>query len=448
MSQIQSLSNHISKEKLLMKKYANWPENYPDTSWFTDSRFGIFIHFGLFSLGARHEWFMTNEQITPENYRKYFDHFDPDLFDAKTWAKEIKATGAEYVVFTTKHHEGFALWDSQLTDYKITNTPFKRDLLAELLPALRKEGLKIGLYHSLIDWHHPEFPIDGLHPCREEETYRQTNNQRTLKKYQDYLAGQVTELLTNYGKIDYMWFDFTYKHRDWGWSKGKGAHDWDSLRLEKICRTLQPDMLINDRFDLERGVTTPEQFQPNKPLMKDDFPVLWEACQTMNGTWGYDRDNQEWKSSQQILQMLIDSVSKDGNFLMNTGPNARGLFDKKSLERFHEIGEWFLLHDRSIRKCSSSRYVAPIDCRYTQNGKRLYLHIFAWPYGHIHLKNLAGKVAYVQFLHDHSEIYFREFDPNEVITSTETLIDQQSIMLELPVEKPSVLVPVIEIILK
>src|SRR5699024_10294591 len=153
----------------------------------------------------------------------------------------------------------------------------------------------------------PEFPIDGLHPCREEETYRQTNNQRTLKKYQDYLAGQVTELLTNYGKIDYMWFDFTYKHRDWGWSTGKGAHDWDSLRLEKICRTLQPDMLINDRFDLERGVTTPEQFQPNKPLMKDDFPVLWEACQTMNGTWGYDRDNQEWKSSQQILQMLIDS---------------------------------------------------------------------------------------------------------------------------------------------
>lgn len=432
----------------MMKHYANWPESYPDTSWFTKSRFGVFIHFGLFSLGARHEWFMTNEQITPENYRKYFEHFDPDLFDPKAWAQSIKASGAEYVVFTTKHHEGFALWDSQLTDYKITNTPFKQDLLAELLPALRAEGLKVGLYHSLIDWHHPEFPLDGLHPCRDEESYRQANNQRDLKKYQEYLAGQVTELLTNYGKIDYMWFDFTYKHRDWGWSKGKGAKEWDSQHLEAICRSLQPEMLINDRFDLGHGITTPEQFQPDKPLVKDGLPVLWEACQTMNGTWGYDRDSNDWKASDQILRMLIDSVSKDGNFLLNTGPTARGTLDEKSLERFAKIGEWFALHERSIKGCGSSSYVPPIDCRYTQNGNRLYLHVFSWPYGHIHLKNLAGKVAYAQLLNDGSEIFYRGFDPEEVITTTETIIEPDDILLQLPTQRPNVLVPVIELFLK
>jgi alpha-L-fucosidase len=430
-----------------MKKYSNWPESYPDTTWFTNARFGAFIHFGLYTLGARHEWFMTTEQVTPENYRKYFEHFDPDLFDANQWAQEIKATGAEYVVFTTKHHEGFAFWDTKQSDYKITNTPFGRDLLAELLPAFRKVGLKIGLYHSLIDWYHPEFPIDGLHPCRDEENYRATNDQRDLKKYQDFLAAQVTELLTEYGKIDYMWFDFSYAHRDWGWSVGKGATDWDALRLEKICRTLQPEMLINDRFALGHGITTPEQYQPDKPLYKDGLPVLWEACQTMNGTWGYDRDNQQWKSSEQILQMLIDTVAKGGNFLMNTGPNGRGLIDKQSKERFSDLNEWFYLHNRSIKNCGPSEFVPPIDCRYTQNGNRLYLHIFSWPYFHIHLKDLAGKIRYAQFLNDGSEVFYRGFDPEEVITTTETIIEPNDIVLQLPTTRPDSLVPVIEIFL-
>lgn len=157
-----------------MKKFNNWPTDYPDPNWFIHDRFGLFIHFGLFSVGARHEWFMTTEQVSLEEYsKKYFQHFNPDLFDADAWAKEAARCGVKYMVFTTKHHEGFALWDTKQTDYKITNTAFGRDLLAELLPAFRKVGIKIGLYHSLIDWRHEHFPLDGLHPERENQKLRE-----------------------------------------------------------------------------------------------------------------------------------------------------------------------------------------------------------------------------------------------------------------------------------
>ena len=171
----------------------------------------------------------------PETYREtYFDQFNPNLFDAAVWAQTAKDCGVQYIVFTTKHHEGFALWDSEWTDYKVTNTPFKRDLLAELLPAFRDVGIKIGLYHSLIDWYHPHFTIDGLHPQRSDLAARESNSQRDMLIYQDFIAGQVTELLTQYGRIDYMWFDFPYSHRDWGWSKGKEqktgtVRDWKNL---------------------------------------------------------------------------------------------------------------------------------------------------------------------------------------------------------------------------
>lgn len=432
-----------------MKQFSNWPVSYPSPDWFIHDRFGLFIHFGLYSIGARHKWFMTTEQIDPQTYReKYFDFFDPDLFDAKQWAKAAKKTGVKYMVFTTKHHEGFALWDSQLTDYKVTNTNFKRDFLAELLPAFRNEGIKIGLYHSLIDWYHPHFTLDGLHPQRDNVTEREKNAQRDMKIYQDFIAGQVEELVTNYGKIDYMWFDFPYDHRDWGWSKGKGAADWDSLRLEAICRKHQPEMLLNDRLALGHGITTPEQFQPEKPFEQDGLPVLWEACQTMYGTWGYDRDNQEWKSSDMLLRMLIDTVAKNGNFLMNIGPNARGEIDLRTSERMHEIGAWMHLHQKSIIGCGPSRYEAPKDCRYTQNGHKLYVHLFSYPYKQLYLTGLAQDVKAIHLLQDGSEIAYRGFDPQEVITSTEERIQPDDLLVALPTIKPDSLIPVLEITLR
>ncbi|MCJ8008240.1 alpha-L-fucosidase [Lederbergia wuyishanensis] len=431
-----------------ISKTSNWPTNYGDPTWLLHDRFGLFIHWGLYSNAARHEWVMNREKIHPDTYRKYFKYFDPDLYDPKIWARAAKEAGMKYFVITTKHHEGFALWDSALTDYKVTNTPAKRDVLLEMVNAFREEGLKVGFYHSVIDWHHPEFPIDGLHPQRDDEVFKANAQNRKIENYAEYLHGQVRELLTNYGKIDYLWFDFSYPTFDWGWSTGKGKIDWQSEKLEKMVLELQPDILLNDRLDLGRGVITPEQYQPREVLEKDGNPVIWEACQTLNGSWGYDRDNLDWKSDEMLIKMLVDTVSKGGNLLLNVGPNARGEIDEKSLNSLRAIGQWMRLNSRSIYGATNSDLLAPVDCRYTQKGNRLYLHIFSWPFRHIHLDGLSGKIDYAQLLHDASEVQYKEHDPNESLTSISTRIKPGSVTLELPIQKPDIPIPVVEIFLK
>ena len=181
-----------------------------DVTWFQDARFGMFIHWGLYALPARHEWIKHTEKITNADYQKYFDHFNPDMFNPKEWARAAREAGMKYFVITTKHHEGFCLWDTKYTDYKITNTKFGRDALREVVDAFRSEGLHVGFYYSLIDWHHPEFTIDRIHPLRESEAARAENKNRDMKKYAKYMRDQVTELLTQFGKIDVIWFDFSY----------------------------------------------------------------------------------------------------------------------------------------------------------------------------------------------------------------------------------------------
>jgi alpha-L-fucosidase len=421
----------------------------PDASWFTHDRFGLFIHWGIYSAAARHEWVKNREQISDEDYQKYFDYFDPDLYNPSTWAQEARNAGMKYVVVTTKHHDGFCLWDSALTDYKATNTPARRDLLKPLVEAFRSEGLKVGFYHSVIDWHHPEFPVDGLHPMRENLAYRATNQQRDIRKYAEYLHGQTRELLTLFGKIDIMWFDFSYANRDWGWSKGKGKEDWQSEALMAMVRQLQPDILVNDRLGIGGDIKTPEQYQPAGPMMDNGQPVLWEACQTLNGSWGYHRDNLDWKSSDMLIRMLIDGVAKNGNLLLNVGPNGRGEFEAKATERLREIGAWMRLHGRVIYGCGPSTFTPPPDCRYTQRGNRLYLHVFDWPFRHLHLPGLGQRVAYAQLLNDASEIKMVALDPHQTAQNT-TMggLAADTLTLELPIQQPNVVVPVVELFLK
>jgi alpha-L-fucosidase len=421
------------------------------TAWFTQDRFGLFIHWGLYSLPARHEWVKNREQLTDEHYQRYFQHFDPDLYDPKAWARTAKQAGMRYAVITTKHHEGFCLWDSQLTDYKAPNTPAGRDLLREWVDAFRAEGLKIGFYHSLIDWHHSEFTVDGLHPQRDDLEFRKQASQRDMSVYADYLYGQVRELLSNYGKVDVLWFDFSYASRDWGWSKGKGKDDWQSERLLALARELQPEILVNNRLDLDGQADfhTPEQFQPRGWVKEHGQRVTWEACQTLNGSWGYDRDNLNWKSPDLLIRMLIDSVANGGNLLLNVGPTARGEFDPRAISTLQAIGEWTRLHGRSVYGASASDYEAPLDCRLTQRGNRLYLHAFAWPLQHIYLDGLAGRVDYAQLLHDGSEIRFREGPAKEGGYMVDTGSgDNTTIALDLPIQRPDVLVPVVELFLK
>ncbi|GAA1519104.1 alpha-L-fucosidase [Kribbella lupini] len=406
--------------------------------WFRHDRFGMFVHWGLYSLAARHEWVKNRERMTDERYQRYFDRFDPDLYDPRAWARSAKAAGMRYVVLTTKHHDGFCLWDSALTDYKVTNTPYGRDLVEPFVAACRAEGLKVGFYHSLIDWHHPEFPIDGLHPQRDEPDPRP----RDIAVYREYLHGQVRELLTGFGTIDYLFFDFSYAGRPNTWG-GKGAEDWGAEELLAMVRELQPGILVNDRTGLPGDFVTPEQYQPSGPM-----GVAWEACQTLNGSWGYDRDNVDYKSPELLVRMLVDGVSKDGNLLLNVGPTGRGLIDPEAETRLAAIGEWMRLHERSIRGCGASAYDAPTDCRYTQNGDRLYLHLFSWPFKHVHLPGLAGKVRYAQLLSDGSEIQLVVPDPTRTAENTRPGAQPPgTLTLELPVRRPEVAVPVIELFL-
>lgn len=386
-----------------------------DIDWFIHDRFGLFIHWGIYSTAGRHEQVMSREKMTDEEYRRYFDHFDPDLFDPAAWAREAKNAGMKYLVVTAKHHDGFCLWDTAYTDFKAPNTRAGRDLLRPILDAFRAEGFKVGLYYSLLDWHHPEFTIDGRHPMRDNLEFREAAKDRDMRIYAQYIRDQTRELLTQYGKIDIMWFDFSYAHKDWGWSKGKGREDWQSEELVKLVRELQPHIILNDRLDLPGAgdVITPEQFQPQSWPEVNGKRVVWEVCQTLNVSWGYDRDALHWKSSEMLVKMLIDTVSKGGNLLLNVGPNGRGEFEPKALDRLRAIGDWMRLHSRSIYGCTASEFTPPPDCRYTQNGDRLYLHLFSWPYKHVHLPGLAGKIEYAQLLNDGSEIKLRKPDPED-----------------------------------
>lgn len=423
----------------------------PLPEWFAHDRFGMFVHWGLYSTPARHEWVMNVERIPAERYERYLDYFTADLFDPVAWAKAAKNAGMRYVVLTTKHHEGFALWDSKLTDYTVMHSPAGRDLVREFVDAVRAEGLRVGLYHSVIDWHHPQFPIDGLHPQRDDDAadIARVNEQRDIRVYADYLHGQVRELLTDYGAIDYLFFDFSYDettpHRQWG---GKGATDWRAEELLALVRELQPNIIVNDRLGIPGDIVTPEQYQPVAPMELDGVRVPWEACQTMDGSWGYHRDNRDNKTPDMLIRMLIDGVSNDGNLLLNVGPTARGVIDAEDLDTLAVIGEWMRFHEPSIRGAGHSDYVAPRDTRLTQRGNSIYVHVFAWPFGYLHVAGLAGQVKFVRFVHDGSELLFKDA-PTKAQAGNTSMggLPEGTLTIALPTIAPNVAVPVIEIIL-
>lgn len=412
--------------------------------WWTEARFGMFIHWGLYALPARHEWVKNAERLTNDQYQKYFENFNPDMYDPHEWAKMAKAAGMKYVVLTAKHHEGFCLFDSKFTDYKATNTPYGKDLIKEYVEAFRAEGLKVGFYYSLIDWHHPDYTIDSNHPQRQtsDTAYARLNKGKDMSKYREYMKNQVRELLTNYGEISVIWFDFSFPGKN-----GKGRADWDSENLIKLARSLQPGIIVDDRLDLkdvEGGwdFVSPEQVKVAKWPEYNGKKVAWETCQTFSGSWGYYRDENTWKSPAQLLELLIESVSKGGNLLLNVGPTARGVFDYRAQDRLKSMGEWMKYNGRSVYGCTEAPagFVAPPNTLLTYNPvtNRLYVHLLAYPMGSLTLTNMGDKVKYIQFLHDASETKFRSGRDEA----------KNDLILSLPVQKPPVEIPVLELILK
>ncbi len=422
-------------------------------NWWTEARFGMFIHWGLYSMAARHEWVQSNEKLTAEDYRKYFDRFEPDLYDPQAWARTARNAGMKYVVVTTKHHDGFCLWDSKHTDYKAVGTPAGRDLIRPLVEAARAEGLRVGFYYSLLDWHHPEYTIDRFHPMRDNEEFVEKAKGRDLRKYADYMANQIRELLTGYGRIDTLFLDYSFPGPG-----GKGRDEWRSEELLRLIRELQPGILVNDRLDLLDfpggwDYRTPEQFIPREWIQAGGSRVPWEACQTFSGSWGYDRDEATWKSVRQLIVMVIETVSKGGNLLLNVGPTARGAFDRRASERLAGIGDWLALNGRSIYGCTQApeEFLPPPNCLLTFNpaAERLYVHVVDWPAGVLELAGLAGRVSYAQLLSDASEI--RAIGGHEDVgffPGARSERPKGALRLRLPVRKPDVEVPVIEIFLE
>lgn len=419
-------------------------------SWWTEARFGMFIHWGLYAQAARHEWVKNHERVTNEDYQKYFEVFNPDLFDPVDWARKAKAAGMRYAVITSKHHEGFNMFASDYTDYNIMNTPYGKDIIKEWVEAFRAEGLGVGFYYSLIDWHHPEYTIDRIHPQRAntKEEYDELNKGRDMSIYREYLKNQVREILTNYGKIDIIWLDYSFPGEF-----GKGRDDWGSVELVKMVRELQPEILVNDRADLKDywggwDFRTPEQFKVRKWPEIDGKRIPWETCQTFSGSWGYYRDEHTWKDTKQLLVLLIESVSKGGNLLLNVGPTARGTFDHRAENALEEMGKWMKYNNRSIYGCTQApdEFTVPDHTLLTYNPEtnRLYVHLLDYPMKNFLLQGYADKVKYAQFLHDASEINIGKPYGHWVRQET----GENDINLLLPVNKPDVEIPVIELYLK
>lgn len=377
----------------------------PDLDWWRDARFGLFIHWGLYAVpagtwedkGTGHaEWIRTTAQIPLETYDQFVDEFNPVEFDANAWCQMANDAGMGYIVITSKHHDGFCLFESKHTEFDIMSTPFKRDIMKELAEVAPKYDVRMCWYHSIMDWHHPDYL-----PRRSWETNRSAEG-ADMQRFRNYLHAQVTELLTNYGPIGIMWFDGEWE------STWRGAY---GRELYELCKTLQPDVIVNNRLGARGGMSgltgmegyaggyggdymTPEQEIPDAV----DKGIDWETCMTMNNRWGYNSNDHNFKSTTDLLRKLSDIVSKNGNFLLNVGPKPDGTFPSESIQRLSEIGDWMDVNGEAIHGTVGSPFAQLPWGRATQkfqdNSTTLYLHVFDWPSdGKLVIPGLAGRVT-------------------------------------------------------
>ena len=399
--------------------------------WFTEARFGMFIHWGLYAIPARGEWIRSTERISIEDYEPYFEEFDPVDYDPKKWAKLAKQAGMKYAVLTAKHHDGFCLFDSQLTEYKSTNTKCGRDLVREYLEAFRAEGLKVGLYYSLLDWHHPDYPKynDWNHPMRQNPSY--ADEKIDFDRYLDYMHGQVRELCTNYGKLDILWFDFSY-----GEMKGEM---WRGSELVKMVRSYQPDIIMDNRLegggdafgslvtdspsDFCGDFVSPEQIVPPNGIRRQDgTPVVWEACVTMNNSWGYTQRDKNYKPAPMLIKKLVECVSKGGNLLINVGPDARGNIPEESVNILESVAVWMKRNSASIYGCGLSDLEKPDYGRITASadGKKIYYHVMEPQIGFVPLHGVKKEeIKKIRLLADGSELKIAD---SWIITSYPDLV--------------------------
>jgi len=356
-------------------------------AWWREARFGLFIHWGLYAIPAGEwkgrtqygEWIRNRAEIPLEEYDKFIDQFNPVKFDARKWVRLANNAGMKYIVITSKHHDGFGLFDSKETGFDVMATPFRRDILKELADACEAEGIKLCFYHSIMDWHHPDYL-----PRREWEKGIRPAGDAQFDRYVAFMKRQLKELLTGYGNIGVLWFDGEWEPT-WNASYGRDVYNY--------VRTLQPSIIVNNRVGAGRagmaGMTREGEFGGDFGTPEQEVPATglagldWETCMTMNRHWGYNKVDHDWKTGDDLIRMLSDIASKGGNFLLNIGPTAEGLFPDTSVVRLKEIGDWMGRNSEAIYGTSASPFRGLSWGRCTQKaingGTRLYLHVFDWP---------------------------------------------------------------------
>jgi alpha-L-fucosidase len=420
--------------------------------WWREARFGMFIHWGLYAVPAGEwkgeinhaEWIRTTAQIPLDVYDGFRVRFNPVKFNADEWVKLAKDAGMKYIVITSKHHDGFCLFNSQYTDFDISSTPFQRDILKELSGACKKEGLKMCWYYSIMDWHHPDYL-----PRRDWETDRPEEG-ADFDRYVKYMKSQLGELLNNYGDIGVLWFDGEWEST-WNEKYGKEIYNY--------VRGLQPSIIINNRVGAARegmeGSTKEGGFggdfgTPEQQIPATGLPgVNWETCMTMNDHWGYNKNDKNWKSTRSIIQMLADIASKGGNYLLNVGPTAEGLFPQESIDRLREIGQWMKINGESIYGTQASPFTNIDWGRCTQkkiaSGTRLYFHVFDKPLnGRLVIPGLYNKPGKVFLLADPGQklLETSRQDDAVIISLPDEAIDPYNLVVVMDVEgRPDVNMP-------
>jgi alpha-L-fucosidase len=355
------------------------PDHDRRIAWWREAKFGMFIHWGLYSQLGRQEWVMSIEDIPVEEYEKLAKTFKPKPNAARDWAKLAKQTGMKYMVMTTKHHEGFCLFDSKLTDYCAPKQGPGRDLVKEYVDAARAEGLRVGFYYSLMDWHHP----DGM-KAKDDPAARQ--------RFVDYIHGQLRELMTNYGKIDVLWYDVAVP---------LDAEGWQSEKMNKMVLELQPDIVINNRNWLTGDFSTPEQ---TTEAGKGD----WESCMTLNDSWGYTAADDNWKSPQRVVRNLADCARDGGNYLLNIGPKPDGSVPEPSVRILTTVGKWMQKNSEAIYGTEKCRFRFGNVAGYTRKKNTLYTLVHFWPGDTVTVGGVKTKVKSAKLLASGKEVKFEQ----------------------------------------
>ena len=359
----------------------------PRLNWWREARFGMFIHWGLYAVPAGEwngrtdygEWIRHSAKIPIGEYEKFRERFNPTRFNPDEWVRLAKSAGMKYIVITSKHHDGFALFDSKQTDWDVMSTPYGRDILKQLAAACQREGIRLCFYYSIMDWHHPDYV-----PRRDWEQASRPAAGADFERYVRYMKAQLKELLTGYGPIGVLWFDGQWEGT-WTNERGRDLYDY--------VRQLQPSIIINNRvgraggdFGLNRDQGLVGDFgTPEQEIPATGVPGLdWETCMTMNRNWGYNRADKEFKTTDDLIRKLVDIASKGGNFLLNVGPTADGEFPPESVERLNGIAGWMRIFGDSIHGTTASPFPSlpwgrATERRIDANSTRLYLHIFDWP---------------------------------------------------------------------